>query len=171
LSRLVVQVTGADGAPLFFIDRPAGNKASALQPSCAIIAPKGQPIGRVAYDAAALGSSYLQSGGRGKQEVYRRFAASGQPLCEIRVEPVMLQYRRTGHHDFGDGGDFGHHDVRPVPVGGRFAVFQDMQGVQMALIDMSDSSGVADRFILQIGISCPIRCGRSSSPLPSPSAI
>jgi hypothetical protein len=156
MSRLVVQVAGPDGAPLFFLDRSPGRPHSVLQPPCAIVAPDGQLIGRVEHNSAALGRSYLQSGGHGIQQAYRLFDAGGQPLGDVMVEPLVVQYRRTMNYDFSDNDGVGDHDdVEPRSVGGRYAVYTDMNGLQIATVDLSDSGPVADRFILQIGYRLP----------------
>jgi hypothetical protein len=160
MSRVVVQVAGSDGAPLFYVDRAAGQQ-SAIQPPCAIVAPDGSLIGRVEHNTAAFAQSFLAAGGRGMTQAYRLVDAQNRLLCDVTAEPVAIRQRRTyynggGVADIGSPYQPGHPYVGdPYAVGGRFYVYTAMNAVQIAHVDTSESGTVTDRFTLQIGYRLP----------------
>jgi hypothetical protein len=160
MSRVVVQVASPDGAPLFYVDRAAGQQ-SAIQPPCAVVAPDGSLIGRVEHNTAAFAQSFLAAGGRGMTQAYRLVDAQSRPLCDITAEPVSIRRRPQYYPYFGAdamGAPYRpdwRHTGHPYAVGGRFHVYTDMNGVQIAHVDTSESSTVADRFALQIGYRLP----------------
>lgn len=146
-SQVVVQVTRPDGAPLFFVDRPAqqGAAAMARQPPCFIVAPDGTPIGRMEQNSRAFAQSFLQArstGQEGYTQAYQLFAAQGgQPLCELTQEPVRVQYRDprgTAHS-----------------VGGTFVTYTDMNQVQIARLEPRDAGSFAKSVSLQLQYQLP----------------
>jgi hypothetical protein len=152
-SRVAVQVAGPDGSPLFFVDR-ADQTPRAMHPPCAVVAPDGQLIGHVDEDMPAKMARMARTGGRvavgGPKgtEMYdqtrRLLDAQQQPLCQIAWEPTKT---RTMSSDA----------VNPsyYREGGRYAVFMDMNGTQIAYLDISASNRKSDRFTLQIGYQLP----------------
>lgn len=148
-SRVVVQVAQPDGAPLFFVDR-AARPPGVWQAPCAVAAPDGQLIGHVEHDAAEVARTRLSGGGF--QQLYRLLDAAQQPLCRIVWEQIRVETRVYNRHmdTFLDNDD-----ISPRLAGGRFAMFTDMNGVQIAHLDISESGVKTDRFTLQIGYQLP----------------
>ncbi|HEV7935728.1 MAG TPA: hypothetical protein VGP70_25865 [Actinomadura sp.] len=133
-SRVVVQVSRPDGAPLFFVDRAEGQPSSALQPPCAIVTPDGQLIGRVEHNTAAFAASFLQADGMGITQAHRLVDAQGRPMCDITGEAIRVSGLSTERN------------LR----GGRYSIFTDLQGTEIARVD-----GGADPYTLQINYQLP----------------
>jgi hypothetical protein len=146
--RTVLQMSRPDGAPLFFLDRAARMTQSVSLPPCSVVAPDGTLIGRVEHNTAAFAQSYLATGGRGIQQSYRLVDATGRPLCDVVAEP---KFARTHHHTDLDGNN----DYSTHMAGGRFATYTDMNGVQIATTDLSQSGSITDRFVLQLTYQLP----------------
>ena len=144
-SRVVLQVSSPDGTPLFFADRPA-YRPSAIRPPCAIVAPDGSLIGRVEHDAAELGRSFLAGGGTGAVTAFKLLDASGHPLGRADFEAVSM---RQGI------------DHRPIAVGGRYCVYRDMNGVEIAHMDADRRSTLQ----LPYSLPDPLRLLVIASPL------
>jgi hypothetical protein len=115
--RVVVQVSGSDGSPLFFLDKADGQPSSAVQPPCAIVTPDSELIGRAEHNTAAFAVSFLESGGRGYTPAHRLVDAQSEPLCDITGEPIRISTIDPGQPSF---------------VGGGYSVFTDMQGTEIA---------------------------------------
>jgi hypothetical protein len=147
-SRVVAQVARPDGTPLFFVDRAASRHlVGYLQAPCAVVTPDGQLIGIVEHDLAGRRRS-TQAGGTIVAGVkyfqkYRLLDNVQQPLCQIMWEEVVTWQ--------GGGDSF----TTTHSEGGRYAIFVDMNGTQIAHLDTSASNRKADRFTLQIGYQLP----------------
>lgn len=147
-SRAVVRVDRPDGTPLFFVDRADGGPVSVQQPPCAVVAPDGQLIGRVEHNTAEFAQSLLQGGALGRRggtfhQAHQLLDAQQQPLCRITWEDVERRPLPSGF------------EQSSRSAGGRFAVYTDMNGTQVARMDTLDSDGAADRFSLQLNFQLP----------------
>jgi hypothetical protein len=144
-SQVVVQVTRPDGAPLFFVDRPARQRAAAVaeQPPCFVGAPDGTPIGRMEQNARAFAQSFLRAGRAGEEgftQAYQLFAAQGGPLCDVTQEPVKVLHREP----------YAAHSV-----GGEFITYTDMNQVQIARLEPRESGDFAKSFSLRLRYQLP----------------
>lgn len=135
--RLVVQVSDPGGAPLFFVDR-------APEAPVAVVAPDGTVIGRLAYDAQAFAQSYLAGqartpGGRDRfNESHRLVDANDNTLCAVTWEETRM------------GGY-----VTDQPSGGRYCVFTDANGNELARMDQAQNKQVRDRYDLRLNYQLP----------------
>lgn len=164
-SRLVLQVSRPDGAPLFYVDRaPRQRATSPLQPPCAIMAPDGTQFGRVEHNQAAIVHNYMSAShaahGRygeaqamGEIPAYRLVDGTDQPVCQLTPEPVRYKQTRTGH--------------RPTTIGGRFFTYTDMKQVPIARLDNDQAVLVSERVTLnlQYRLPDPLRVLVIASPL------
>lgn len=143
-SRVAVQVARPDGTPLFFVDRAAGRymMSGFMQAPCAVVAPDGRLIGHLDPNTAELAQGRLTGDNRlagGYVPKHRLLDAEQRPLCRIAWEPSRAWEGATETHW----------------EGGRYAVFIDMNGTQIAHLDISASDRTTDRFTLQIGYQLP----------------
>jgi hypothetical protein len=144
-SHVVIQVARPDGAPLFFVDRPARRRAASMaeQPPCFVVAPDGTPIGRMEQNARAFAQSLLHAqrmGEEGFTQAYRLFAAQGGPLCEVTQEPVRVLHREP---------------YAARSVGGGFITYTDMNQVQIARLEPRESGSFAKSFSLHLRYRLP----------------
>jgi hypothetical protein len=152
-ARLVVQVSGPDGTPLFSIDRAPQQQVSAIQPPCAIMAPNGAQLGRVEHNAATLGHHlaagllhmqrrYGEAENMGEIPAYTLIDAANQPLC--RLTPEAIKYERQMF------------DSTPNPIGRRFFTYTDMNQVPIARLNNDESGDViSERTELQLQFQLP----------------
>jgi hypothetical protein len=142
-SRIVVQVSRPDGAPLFFVDRGEQQHAPSgvMQAPCALVAPDGTLIGHVEHNRQVALQSWGEAGGMGHQQAYRLLDAQGRPLCDVAWEPVRIVTRGS--------------TADPHGVGGRFAIYYDMNRVQIARLDADASGIVSERSSLQLQYRLP----------------
>lgn len=144
-SQVVIQVTRPDGAPLFFVDRPAQRQAAAMarQPPCFVVAPDGTPIGRMEQNSRAFAQSLLRAGRAGEEgftQAYQLFAAQGGPLFDMTQEPVKVLHREP----------YAAHSV-----GGGFITYTDMNRVEIARLEPRASGGFAKSFSLRLRYRLP----------------
>ncbi|TDD28594.1 hypothetical protein E1287_32480 [Actinomadura sp. KC06] len=137
-ARVVVQVSGLDGAPLFYVDRQDGAPV-------AIVAPDGTVIGRFQYDLVGVAQQMAGGGvGRGMLGAlagaaamrHRLLDSADRPLCELAWE-----MRRTGAAE----------NVRWVPVA---CDYTDMNGQRIARADVKEAT-FKDRYSLQLMYQLP----------------
>ncbi|WP_329519271.1 hypothetical protein [Spirillospora sp. NBC_01491] len=135
-ARVVVQVSGLDGAPLFFVDRAPDSPV-------AIVAPDGTLIGRFAEDTAAFARSHLEGrsrlpGGRSDfNQAQQLLDAGGTPLCSITWEPTYV------------GGVIDH------AVGGRACAYTDPDGTELARMERARNQWSGDRYVLHLPFRLP----------------
>ncbi|MFI0484764.1 hypothetical protein [Actinomadura sp. 9N215] len=139
-ARVVVQVAGLDGAPLFYVDRQDGAPV-------AIVAPDGTVIGRFQDDRTGAAQQLSGGGvGRGMLNVlagaaamrHRLFDAYDRPLCELAWE-----MRRTGTVE--------DNNLQWVPVA---CDYTDMNGQRIAHTDVREAT-FKDRYVLQLMYQLP----------------
>jgi hypothetical protein len=142
-ARVVVQVVGLDGAPLFYVDHQDGAPV-------AIVAPDGKVIGRFVYDvvgvAQRIAPTGLASGAANMAGMafgftpppmtHRLVDAHDRPLCQL---DWTLQ--RRGHGE----------DLRWVVVG---CTCTDMRGRQIAQMEVQAAT-FKDRYILRLHYQLP----------------
>ncbi|WP_165964021.1 hypothetical protein [Actinomadura sp. KC216] len=137
-ARVVVQVAGLDGAPLFYVDHQDGAPV-------AVVAPDGTVIGRFQYDLAGV-ARQMAGGGAGRGMLgalagaaamrHRLLDASDRPLCELAWE-----MRRTGAGE----------NLRWVPVA---CDYTDMNRQRIAHADVKEAT-FKDRYALQLMYQLP----------------
>lgn len=134
-ARVVVQVAGLDGVPLFYVDHQDGAPV-------AVVAPDGTVIGRFQYDLQGVAQQMASAGvagiafGRGMAMRHRLLDAYDRPLCELAWE-----LRRSGAAE----------NVHWVPVA---CDYTDMNGQRVAHADVREAT-FKDRYSLQLMYRLP----------------
>lgn len=132
-SRVVLQVADTAGVPLFVLDRAeVVPGAGARQPPCAVVAPDGTLIGRVEHDVQAMHRSAPEV-----TYAYRLVDAAGRVLCDVVREPVRIGMTVDNE------------------TGGRYAVYTDTNGVEIAHLETGNTKVLADRSTLRLLYQLP----------------
>jgi hypothetical protein len=152
-SRLIVQVSGPDGTPLFFVDRAARQQVTALQPPCVITAADGAQVGRIEHNTASavhdfgqaspkMRHRYDEAEATGELPAYRLVDAANQTLCELTPEAIKYVRRQF--------------DSTPDTIGRRFITYTDVNQVQIARLNNDESAAMlSERTALQLQFQLP----------------
>ncbi|MFI6514819.1 hypothetical protein ACIBF1_04570 [Spirillospora sp. NPDC050679] len=144
--ELSLQVTAPDGAPLFGVHRFEGRQRPVV-----LTAPDGTEIGRRLLDAQASAQSMLEGWGTTGHHRFQDFEdlldPQGNRLCRIAWEAV-----RTG---------------TDAARGGRYCLFLDQQGDELARVDRDEATFYKDRYKLTLRrpLPEPLRTLVIASPL------
>ncbi|MFC4052036.1 hypothetical protein ACFOY4_20300 [Actinomadura syzygii] len=136
-ARVVVQVGGLDGAPLFYVDHQDGAPV-------AVVAPGGQVIGRFQYDLQGVAQQMAAGGvmgavfGRAAAMRHRLLDGADRPLCELAWEMRQV-------------GTPGDNTLRWIPVG---CDYTDVNGQLIAHADVREAT-FKDRYVLQLMYQLP----------------
>lgn len=136
-ARIVVQVVGPDGAPLFYVDHQAGAPT-------AVVAVDGSVIGRLVHDRFGEAQQITSGGtlaGMGRMVFspvlrHRLEDAGDRVVCRLEwtLRPVA-----------------GQEHTRWIPVA---CDYTDMSGTHIAHVDVRQAA-IKDRYVLQLGYQLP----------------